>query len=227
VSVEPYCNITLSARKLLLVLGTIAIILLAVHIVLQVWHYQWEKLPWSLRQIFDVDEEDSLPTWFSTVILFLAASLLFLISKRKRADRDRWTPYWTGLSLGFVFLSIDEIAGFHEMLNSKIETSWVIPAGIVLAFILGAYISFVFHLPPRTRALFLVSGAIFLGGAMGVEISTDWYATEKLLNTLAYNLWTPVEEGMEMGGVILFIYALVRYMAGEPESQVDIDVAVQ
>ena len=29
------------------------------------------------------------------------------------------------------------------------------------------------------------------------------------MNTLAYNLWTAVEEGMEMGSVVLFIHVLL------------------
>lgn len=29
---------------------------------------------------------------------------------------------------------------------------------------------------------------------------------------MAYNLWTPVEEGMEIGGVILFLASIFDYM---------------
>ncbi|MFZ9681638.1 MAG: hypothetical protein ACO3DQ_00310 [Cephaloticoccus sp.] len=35
------------------------------------------------------------------------------------------------------------------------------------------------------------------------------------LNTLAYNLWTGVEEGMEMAGVLVFLSALLRLMKRE------------
>ncbi|MCH8039862.1 MAG: hypothetical protein IH977_05880, partial [Nitrospinae bacterium] len=84
------------------------------------------------------------------------------------------------------------------------DYSWAIPGGITAAIFGLAYLRFLRHLPARTRWLFVVSGCVFLGGAVGVEMSTDWYDDEDLLDTLAYNLWNTVEEGLEMGGVVLF-----------------------
>lgn len=198
--------------------------LLAVHVVLQIWHHEWHELPWLLRQIFDVDEEDSLPTWYSASALLLASALLWLVSRRKRVDHDPWAAYWYGLSLAFAVLSMDEVAGIHESLNTLLEFSWAIPAGIAAAFFRLAYIKFLSHLPARTRRLFVASGGLFLAGAIGVEMSTDWYAEEDLLNTLAYNLWTAVEEGLEMGSVVLFIYAVLEYMGRGQDAHVDVVV---
>ena len=44
---------------------------------------------------------------------------------------------------------------------------------------------------------------------MGVE-----HFTGGEVNSLHYNMWTTLEEGMEMAGVIVFIYALLDYMPG-------------
>jgi hypothetical protein len=210
-----------------LVLATLT--LLSIHVALQVYHYEFRRLPWLMRQFFDVDEEDSLPTWFATSLHLLTAALLYLIARRKRAERDSWTGYWYGLSFVFVALSMDEIAGLHETINSVTSFSWVIP-GAIAATIFGlVYIRFLWRLPPRTRWLFILSGCVFLGGALGVERATDWYKDADQLNTLAYNLWNAVEEGMEMSGVVLFIHAVLGYMGAirnTPEtSQVDIIVA--
>ena len=223
----PYYRLDLSAGGLVRHLTIVVIGLLTIHCSLQLWHYQWEELPWELRQIFDVDEEDSVPTWYSTMALLLASALLWLISRRKRAEQDSWSRYWYGLSLGFAFLSLDEIAGFHETFNTLVDYSWAIPGGIVAAVIGLLYLKFLWHLPAQTRWLFIVAGAIFLGGAVGVELYTDWYDDEELLDTLAYNLWTAVEEGMEMGGVVLFIHALLDYMGREQEIRVDVIVEGQ
>jgi hypothetical protein len=192
---EPYCQLDLSNGNLVRCQTITVAALLAIHCLLQVWHYQWHELPWSLRQIFDVDEEDTIPTWYSASALLLTSVLLFLISQRKRTDQDPWFRYWYGLTLGFAFLSMDEIAGFHETLNSVIDFSWAIPGGIVAAIVGLLYLRFLWHLPARTRWLFVISGCVFVGGAVGVEMSTDWYEDEGLLNTLAYNIWTAVEEG--------------------------------
>ena len=48
------------------------------------------------------------------------------------------------------------------------------------------------------------------GGAVGVEHFTD-----SDLNSLHYNMWTALEEGMEMTGVIVFMYAGSTTCAGQ------------
>ena len=212
IKTEPYYQLDLSTGNLVRYLTLIVVGLLAVHSVLQLIHYQWQEVPWPVRQLFDVDEEDAIPTWYSTSALLLASGLLFLISQRKRADRDAWVRSWYGLALTFAALSLDEVAGFHETLNSMVDYSWAIPGGIAAALFGLVYLRFLWHLPTRTRWLFVVSGCVFLGGAVGVEMSTDWYDDQDLLDTLAYNLWNTVEEGMEMGGIVLFIHALLEYM---------------
>ena len=110
--IEPYYQLDLSTGCLIRYLAILVIGLLAVHCSLQIWHYQWHEVPWPLRQLFDVDEEDSVPAWYSASALLLASVLRLLISQRKRADRDPWVRYWCGLSLAFAALSLDEIAGF-------------------------------------------------------------------------------------------------------------------
>lgn len=201
----------------------IVIGLLSIHCILQIWHYEIERLPWLVRQIFDVDEEDTIPTWYSANALLLTSGLLYLISHRKRLDQDPWFRYWYGLTIGFAFLSMDEIAGFHETINGLVEYSWTIPGGIVAAIVGLLYIRFLWHLPSKTRWLFVIAGAIFVGGAVGVENYTDWYEDEDMLSTLAYNLWTAVEEGMEMGSIVLFIHALLQYMNLEKSARVNVN----
>ena len=212
IETEPRYQLDLSEWRLVRYLTIAVVGLLAVHSLLQIWHYQVDEVPWPLRQLFDVDEEDAIPTWYSTSALLLASVLLLLISRRKQADRDPWVGYWYGLSLTFAALSLDEVAGFHETVNGMVDYSWAILGGIAAAVFGVAYLRFLWHLPARTRWLFVVSGCVFIGGAVGVEMSTDWYDDQDLLDTLAYNLWNTVEEGMEMAGVVLFIYALLGYM---------------
>jgi hypothetical protein len=90
---EPYYQLYLSNGHLIRGLPLLVVGLLTVHCSLQIWHYQSEEIPWTLRQLFDVDEEDSIPTWYSASALLLASALLFFISQRKRADRDPWFRY--------------------------------------------------------------------------------------------------------------------------------------
>ncbi len=62
---------------------------------------------------------------------------------------------------------------------------------------------------PVAAGLFLLAGAIYAGGAVGVE---HWTGAD--VNSLHYNMWTTLEEGMEMAGVVVFIYALLDFMPG-------------
>jgi hypothetical protein len=222
---EPYCELYISRTKLTRCLIAAVAALLVAHVTLQVWHYRWHEMPRLLLWFFDVDKEDSLPTWYSTITLMLASILLLLVARRKQAGRDPWFRYWYGLSLTFAALSMDEAAGVHETLNTALDITWEIVGGIVAAWFGLAYLGFLRHLPARTGWLFVASGCVFVGGAVGVEWSTDWYEERELLDTLAYNLWNAVEEGLEMAGVVLFIYALLGYMGQGQRTRVDVVVA--
>ena len=217
-------ELRVSSHKLVRGLSATVIGLLVVHVVLTVWHYRWQELPWLLRQMFDVDEEENLPTWYSAFALLLTAAFLLLLALRKRTEHDPWARYWLGLAVAFCLLSLDEIAGLHETFNSTFESSWGL-LGTVVAAVFGlAYVRFLRDLPASTRWRFLVAAFLYVGGAVAVEMATDWYADEDLLDTLSYNLWTAVEEGLEMTGVLVFLHALLGYMSGSGSSSIAVAV---
>lgn len=205
-------ELKLNPRSLIMLLSLVAGFLLFVHIWLNVHHYLVNDIPWVIRQLFDVDEENNIPTWFSSANLMLTAAITLLLTTEKWRQRDRWRRHWMLLGWGFLLLSLDEMAGLHESLNVVTEASWAVYALPLIALLAIIFFRFLFFLPARTALLFVLSGLIFLGGAVGVELYTEPYLLNDELNTLAYNLWTPVEEGMEMFGVILFQYALLEYM---------------
>ena len=86
------------------------------------------------------------------------------------------------------------------------------------------FVPFLLSLPAATRNVFVAAGCLYVVGAVGVEMIGDPMDAD----TMMYNLTTVVEEGMEMGGVILFLAATLRYMArGQDDSpQLDVTVAV-
>ena len=80
----------------------------------------------------------------------------------------------------FLFLSFDESWMIHDVWNDIIkkyfvETSgflkfaWIIPYGVGLILFTSLLIPFLIHLPSRTRKLFLISGGIYVLGALGME----------------------------------------------------------
>lgn len=206
-------SVTFDSKRSHNLLWALAGGLVGIHVVLNLIHYATPiELPWLSRQIFDVDEEDSFPTWFSTMLLMFTALSCWLQSRRSRTGESELTGQWLLLALGFMLLSIDEIAGMHETLNSVVDFSWTIPAAIVAAMAGGYFIPFLLKLPRHLAVRFALGGAIYLGGALGVEVLTDPYLENDELNTLAYNLWTAVEEFMEMAGVIVFLGGVWRIL---------------
>jgi len=202
-----------------------AAMLLLVHAVLTVYHYGVQELEWiPWRQLFDVDEENNLPTWFSGLLAGITAFWLWLQASAARDAADRWALHWKVLAIGFFLISLDEVAGLHESVNSITDTTWAIPGGILALLIGLSYFSFLWHLPTATRNMFLLAGAIFVGGAVGVEM----IGAPMVEDAMPYNLLTVVEEGMEMGGVILFLWALLKYMTRHRRGarRITVDVTV-
>ena len=200
-----------------------AFALLLVHSVLTVYHYQVDEVEWiPWRQLFDVDEENNLPTWFSGFLLGVTAFWVWVVADVKRGSSDRWWMHWKLLAWGFFLLCVDEVAGLHETVNTITEVTWAIPGGI-LALVVGLMMfPFVWSLPAGTRDAFIAAGCLYVGGAVGVEIIGEPMDSD----TMLYNLTTVVEEGMEMGGVILFLAATLQYAAPPHKDSHGIDVTV-
>ena len=177
----------------------------------------------SLINSFDVDLENSIPTWYNSQILFLCAAVLYLIFTFKRTSTERYTLHWLGLTLIFLAFSIDEIVSFHESivgpfmrrafnLSGILYFGWVVPAAILIVVFAIAYFRFFINLPSRTRLLFFLSALLYIGGALGVELLGGYYFDAHGPNNITYAAITTVEEVAEMIGVVLFLYALVGYL---------------
>jgi hypothetical protein len=192
---------------------------------------------YGLIPLFNIDSEQNIPTFFSTFLLLFAALLLGVIAKLKRDQADSHTLYWTILSLGFLYMAIDEASSAHELLIDPISKllgsgkhgifyfSWVIPV-IALVLVLALFfLKFLLQLPPKTRLTFLIAAALYIGGALGYELVGGRYF-ELYGEDLTYSMMTTVEESLELAGAITFTWALLVYIADnfkEVRIQVDAD----
>jgi len=210
-------EITLNRHRLVRQLSAVAIFLLFMHAVLYLIHFQVGEVEWYFLQLFDVNEEHNLPTWFSGFNLGITTLFLWIISREKKRLDDDQARRWSILFVGFFYLFVDEIAGLHETVNSIIEPSWAW-GGLVIAIVLGIYfIPFLRTLPRNTFRQFVVAGTVFVGGAVVMELVGEPIDGD----SLAYAMSTWVEEGMEIFGVILFTRAQLDYlMGGESEATI-------
>jgi hypothetical protein len=176
----------------------------------------------QLVRLFNINRESSIPTWYASTLLFMAAVLLALVAWQKQAQQAPYVRHWRGLALIFLYISIDEAAAIHERftepMQSLFETSgpfyfaWVL-VGIPLVLLFAAfYLRFWWNLPPRIRTLFFVAGAVYVGGALGVEMigSSVWYYSGG--TSLIYSSIGTVEEFMEMMGIVVLIYTVFTYV---------------
>lgn len=173
--------------------------------------------------LFFVDNEANVPAWYSSVTLLLCAILLAAIGTAKRQEGARFAGHWSVLAAIFLLLSLDEAAGIHELPIEPLKSAgigggflyfpWVI-LGMVFVLVVGsAYLKFLFHLPIATRVRFIVAATLYVGGAIGMEMLGGRYADAHGTTNFAFTMFVTGEELMEMLGVLVFIRALLDYLA--------------
>jgi hypothetical protein len=172
---------------------------------------------------FDLDSEHSLPAWYESMLMASAAGLLAIIAALARHRDPRNRLQWTVLAVIFILMSIDEIVAVHEVaivplrnafhLSGILYFSWVILAPPVLIALAIFFIPFMLRLPTGTAVRFFVAGALFVGGAFGMELVSGYYASTGGVESLAYKISAVCEECLEIAGMTLFVTTLVQHLA--------------
>lgn len=185
--------------------------------------------------IFYLDDESNIPTFYSTVAIAVAAVLLFVIAFLNKKTGNSSHRYWIFLGILFTLIAYDEASSLHEYINeifwekypdlpAYLGFGWVIPYFILVAAIGIFSISFLKSLPRKSAGLFIISGSVFVLGAMGMEfIGAYLWATKGGQADLLYNFFATIEELLEMLGITLFIYALLDYIQNVFGSSVSIN----
>jgi len=160
--------------------------------------------------------EANLPTWVSSSLLLVCA----LVAAEIAHARPPWHRHWWGITAILGWMSLDEAAEIHEHLGGVIGTvgilyfDWVIPATAVVLALALLYMPFVRALEPRTRNRLLVAAAVYIGGALVMELPLGYWTEQHGSEGLTYGLIDWVEETMEMLGAGLALVALVAHRTG-------------
>ncbi|HYF96808.1 MAG TPA: hypothetical protein VD947_02080 [Patescibacteria group bacterium] len=212
------------AIRILWVLLSVTFIITATHLLFQYLNlavfYQQVGQFYELSNRFDFDDESSVPTWFSQ-LLFLAIGVSALFAaylQKDKAPRRLWSII---AGIGLVF-SLDEISGLHERVLQSIHVLLFQDAGptklanawwVVLPFVLiicGWLIWQIARLlPTRTLFIFVLSGFVFLSGAVLIDLFTSVASRETFLNQGVY---VAIEETLELIGTIIALYAILDYL---------------
>ena len=186
-------------------------------------------------KLFDVDGEGNIPAFYSAATLLICAILLAVITTIKRQTKDSYFWHWGGLSIIFLFLTWDEAVQIHEKLMNapmlykildwlKIEASgllnfpWVIVGILAVIVVFIIYWKFLLSLPRKLQRLFIIAASLYVGGAIGMEmigglVLGNSSHLDSYQNNILYILSISLEEILEMLGVILLIYSLLKYIS--------------
>ncbi|MBM3763928.1 MAG: hypothetical protein FJW32_00930 [Acidobacteria bacterium] len=216
---------TLDVSKLPIVrwLAIIAFVLVAIGVSSQAYLYlAMPTRGLRLFRLVDLDNENNIPAYFSTIQLFLAFLFTAAVAFVEARKKDRFRFHWAALALLVLAASADEAASIHELVmeparkllgtTGYLYFAWVVPGMIFVALAAILFARFIYHRPGPIRSQIVTAGAVFLGGAIGME----------MFNGRHYELWGPqsfkyatfcaIEEGMEMAGVLFYIRAILAQL---------------
>lgn len=185
-------------------------------------HHLLPSIKSPLLPFFSLSCEGNFPTWCASLLLSSCGIVLLLIAAGVRQAGAGFVRHWGLLGVTFLYMSLDEAVELHEHLGEIVELhgilyfSWVVPAALIVFFIGIAYLRFLRHLPARTRWRFVLAGALYVGGALVLELPLGWWAEHSGRDNLVYGLIDWVEETLELIGAALFLAALVEYLTEIP-----------
>ncbi len=181
-----------------------------------------ENLFHYTRKLY-VDFERNIPTYYSSIMLWFAGVFFGIIAVLRKREQAPYVFHWFFMAALFLFFSMDEVAGVHEMMNRPMRR-WLHPQGVfsfqwvtlgipLLIIFVVSYIRFFLHLPSKHKWLFALSAALYVGGALGFEMIGAGYSDVHGKENLIYAAIATTEEMLELAGITLLIYTLLEYIA--------------
>jgi hypothetical protein len=179
----------------------------------------------TLIKLFDPDGEANVAAWFAGLEWLMATLLLGLIALHHFQNAKPYAWRWLLLAAAFLWLSMDEIAMFHEKLEGVVRRAasihnfrgpmWLIPAALCIGLLGWAIFRLFLSLPKGIRVRWVASAVIFLTGTIGFEALGSYFDAHYHHISWLYNTSTCIEEAMENLGVAIFVLSLAKYIGEE------------
>jgi len=197
--------IVVSIRKLFLLLALGVLILLAMH-------FFPKDTSATIHSLFNLDRETNIPTWYSTILLFSVAFVALTIYYSSVARGSTKDFFWLAFGLFYLFLSADEMVGFHEIIDHSTALKWI----VVYAPFCGLFFVFCVYYFIKTkktenrrkiRKWILTGLVVYAIGGMGGEFL---YYRFYPLSPFLQQLEIVFEEGLEMFGTIIVLIGCLK-----------------
>jgi hypothetical protein len=182
--------------------------LLFVVLILLGMHFFPESVSKTTANRFNLNKEANVPTWYSTVLLFsVSASSLFIyvLGNRVVGREQRWRLFWMGFGGVFCFLSLDEAARLHEIIDDRTSVKWVYvyaPFAAVFFVVCSVHFASIRTDDKSLRNWVLGGLIVYALGGLGTELID--YSFRRLLRPLRQTEFA-IEEGLEMIGTIMVL----------------------
>lgn len=179
---------------------------------------------WIVTSKIHLGIEQTISTWYSSVLLACAATMAFLCFRVSVLKGIKPAFAWPFVAAMLLFLSCDEVATLHESighyLNEKIipsvasewkHTGWQIllgPVAVAIAVVLSGVLWTHLRGAGRTGLYMLTGCIVLLGSGIGLETTIEWLNHYEL-ETLS-QIQIIVEEIGEMTGSWLIGFGLMR-----------------
>jgi len=173
----------------------------------------------EFERLFRFDFEGNLPTFFATLLALSAAALLAVTALTSEARRDAWQ--WWILAAVFVLVSIDEATSIHEppaaalrdlIRRGGVHFPWITAALVLMALLGLLFLYQLRNLPRPIAARFVLAGALYAAGAVGMEMVGNALIDAGQAFSLRHSISVTVEEFLEMTGLAVFVQALVVHV---------------
>jgi hypothetical protein len=186
--------------------------------------------PYQIFWLFYFDEEANIPTLYSFVVLVICSVFLWITGSLEKVKIQKQSIFWKGLACVFAFIAIDELSGIHETFNNDgtkllggftadgyLYYAWLIPYGVFFAVISIFFVKQYLRLPRQTKFILFIGMAVFLAGSVIFEmIGARYVAThDEGMDRLGYALIATVEELLEKIGIIIFLYAILKFYVAQ------------
>jgi len=213
------------AGKILRLLIASEIFFLVVYVIMSIVA---PNVKWGpFEPLFDLDNESSIPTWFSSAQLVVIATLLWAISKSY--SRYRW--FYVLGAIVFLFLSIDETVQLHERLSMSANAydikalksimigdhgAWILPyilAGLIILFLARKPIIEIYRNHRKPFLYVLIGALVAAVGLIGIEV-LSYLGMRESGSELVYSIEVAPEEFLEMIGMSIVLYGILLLGSG-------------
>jgi len=204
-------------------LKIVAVLLILGIVTRLLFHYFKSPASAAFSFLFNLDEEHNIPALYSFFQLLAASFLLALIARDASQAKKKLRLYWWLMAGLFFYMAFDELESFHERgslwIHQHLQTTgffyfaWVMPAVVVLLVLAIILFRFLRDLPKDVRRRFVLSGTVYVAGAVGGDAVAGKYISIHGSGLgWPYVLEYHIEETMELLAIAYFIYALLLYI---------------